>query len=157
MRRRNSDHMITKHFSNWLALEVLVTLLYLYFLLSSHNFFIIMVMIGNSVSKILKRLGPDDEFSLHDVELDTLQKGRDKTQKERERVARWVSWPLFIWKPLEPWPLGGTACPMIAPGISLNTKGAPGILSGECSQSHYWSQCGLWQSVLSSKVGAVCP
>ena len=54
-----------------------MTLLYLYFLQSSHSFFILMVMIGNSVSKILKRLGPDDEFSLHDVELDTLQKGRD--------------------------------------------------------------------------------
>lgn len=46
-------------------------------------FFIVMVMFGNSVSKILKRLVPD-EFSLHDVGLDGLQTGGDKTQRDGE-------------------------------------------------------------------------
>lgn len=120
-----------------------MTLLYLYFLLSSHNFFIIMVMIGNSVSKILKRLGPDDECSLHDVELDTLQKGRDKTQKERERVARWVVAVLATFQ-LETFGALATRRHCLSndsPSISLNTEGAPGILNRECSQSHCWSQC----------------
>lgn len=81
-----------------------------------------MVIFGNSLSKILKGLVLDDELSLHDTGLDELQIGGGKTQKDaRWALLSWplLSWPLFNWKALEPWPLGGTAYPMIVPVTSL--------------------------------------
>ena len=56
MGKKNSDHIITKHFSNWPVLKVIATLLYLYSLSipTSQFFFIIMVMLRIQLAKYWK-------------------------------------------------------------------------------------------------------
>lgn len=135
MGKKNSDHIITKHFSNWPALKVIATLLYLYSLSipTSQFFFIIMVMLRIQLAKYWKdwHLITNSHRIMWGWTSCKLVGTRLRSMEKELPGRLLLFWPLFSRKPFEPWPLGGTAHPMIAPDISFSTEGAPGILSGE--------------------------
>lgn len=127
--------VITKYFSNWPAPVMVVTFLYLYFQTHSKFFSSSWSCLGIQ-SENTEKTGTwwSDQHWILTVWSRAGQTKHSWEQDSERRGCRvgCLDWLLFSWKPLEPWPLGGTASPTIPPVISPKSSWCPPVtFSGE--------------------------